>query len=44
MVTGKVDVREAVGQLPEDGAESLDADPTDEADDPELIDEEAAEA
>ena len=44
IVTGKLDVRQAAAQLPEDCAVSLDADPTDEADDPELIDEEATEA
>ena len=44
VVTGKLDVREAAARLPEDTAASLDADPADEADDPEFIDEEAAEA
>ena len=44
VVTGKLDVREAAAQLPEVAAVSLDAEPADETDDPELIDKEAAEA
>ena len=44
VVTGKLDVRDAAAQLPEETATSLEADTTDEADDPELIDEEATEA
>jgi type I restriction enzyme S subunit len=44
VVTGKLDVREAATRLPNDGSADIDVEPTDEADDPELIDEEAAEA
>ena len=44
VVTGKLDVRDAASRLPEATAIDLDAEPIDEADDPELIDEEAAEA
>ena len=44
VVTGKLDVREAAAQLAEDAAASIDTDTTDEADDPELIDEEVTEA
>ena len=44
VVTGRLDVREAAAQLPKDATASLDAEPANEADDPELIDEEAAEA
>ena len=41
VVTGKLDVRDAAARLPDDAAPGLDADLSDEADDPELIDEEA---
>ena len=44
VVTGKLDVREAAAQLPEEAAASIDAETTDETDAPELIDEEATEA
>lgn len=44
VVTGKLDVREAAARLPDDGAAGLDAELDDEADDSELIDEEATEA
>ena len=44
VVTGKLDIREAAAQLPEDAATGIDAEPADEHEDPELIDEEAAEA
>ena len=44
VVTGKLDVRDAAARLPDDATPGLDAATTDEADDPELIDEEATEA
>jgi type I restriction enzyme S subunit len=44
VVTGKLDVREAAARLPDEGATGIDAEATDEADDPALIDEEATEA
>ena len=44
VVTGKLDVREAAGQLPEEAAARMDTEPAADADDPELIDEEATEA
>ena len=44
VVTGKLDVREAAARLPEDATAGIEAEPTDEAEDPELIDEEATEA
>ena len=44
VVTGKLDVRDAIAQLPKEAATSLEAKPADEADDSELTDEEAAEA
>lgn len=44
VVTGKLDVREAVASLPDDVQAGIDTVSTDEADDPELIDEEATEA
>ncbi len=44
VVTGKLDVREAATRLPADLPIALDAVDADAADDPELIDEEAAEA
>jgi len=44
VVTGKLDVREAAARLPDDGAVGIEAEPDDEADDPELLDEEATEA
>lgn len=44
VVTGKLDVREAAARLPEGEATGIDADPAAEADDSELIDEEATEA
>ena len=44
VVTGKLDVREAARQLPEEAAVSIESEPTDEADDPEPIDEEAIKA
>jgi type I restriction enzyme S subunit len=44
VVTGKHDVREAAARLPDDGTVGIEAAPDDEADDPELIDEEATEA
>jgi type I restriction enzyme S subunit len=44
VVTGKLDVREAAARLPDDVAGRLVAESTEEADDPELIDEEATEA
>ena len=44
LVTGKFDVREAAVRLPDEAASGLDVETTDEADEPELIDEEAAEA
>ena len=44
VVTGKLDVREVAAQLPEVAAAGIDAEPDDETDDPELIDEEVAEA
>nr|WP_281375272.1 restriction endonuclease subunit S [Aquabacterium terrae] len=44
VVTGKLDVREAAATLPEAVTAGIEAEPTDEADDSELIDEEATEA
>lgn len=44
VVTGKLDVREAASRLPDDSPTDLQAEPTDEAEAPELIDEEAIEA
>ena len=44
VVTGKLDVREAAARLPEDVTAGIEAEPTDEAEGPELIDEEATEA
>ena len=44
VVAGKLDVREAAAQVPEETATSIEAEAADEADDPELIDEEVAEA
>ena len=44
VVTGKLDVRDAAARLPDDATHGFDADTTAEADDPELIDEEATEA
>lgn len=44
VVTGKLDVREAAARLPEEEATGIDAEPAAEADDSELIDEEASEA
>ena len=44
VVTGKLDVREAAATLPEDATADIDAERADEADDPELIDEEVTEA
>jgi type I restriction enzyme S subunit len=44
VVTGKLDVREAVAGLPDEAAPDFESRPTDEADDSELIDEEATEA
>ena len=44
VVTGKLDVREAAATLPEDATADIEAEPVDEHEDPELIDEEAAEA
>ena len=44
VVTGKLDVREAVTRLPADVSVDLDTGEADAADDPELIDEEAAAA
>jgi len=44
VVTGKLDVCEAAAQLPEDARAGIEAEPTDESDDTELIDEEATEA
>ena len=44
VVTGKLDVREAAATLPEDATAGIEAEPADETDDPELIDEEATEA
>ena len=41
VVTGKLDVREPAAQLPEDDVASLGTEPADEADEHELIDEEA---
>jgi type I restriction enzyme S subunit len=41
VVTGKLDVREAAASLPDEVAPSTEAEPADEADDPELTDEEA---
>lgn len=44
VVTGRLDVRDAAARLPDDSAYGLGADTADEADDTELIPEEAAEA
>ena len=44
VVTGKLDVREAAAQLPEVAPTSVETEAADETDDPELIDEEVAEA
>ena len=44
VVTGKLDVRDAAARLPEDVTASIKAEPTDEADDLELIADEATEA
>ena len=44
VVTGKLDVREATAQLPEDVAIGIEPETIDEAEDSELIDEEATEA
>ena len=44
VVTGKLNVRDAAARLPEDVTASRDVEPTDESEDPELIDEEATEA
>ena len=44
VVTGKLDVREAAASLPDDVQAGIDTVSTDEADAPELIDEEATEA
>ena len=44
IVTGKLDVREAAACLSEDATAGIESEPTDETDDPELIDEEATEA
>ena len=44
VVTGKLDVRKAAAELPEEAVASIGTDPADEAEDPELIDEEATEA
>ena len=44
VVTGKLDVREAAATLPEDATAGIEAEPADETEDPELIDEEATEA
>ena len=44
VVIGKLDVREAAARLPNGAAIGIEAAPTDEADDPEFIDEEATEA
>ena len=44
VVAGKLDVREAASRLPEESANSFEPDPAGEADDPELIAEEATEA
>jgi type I restriction enzyme, S subunit len=44
VVTGKLDVREAAARLPDDGAAGIAAESDEDADAPELIDEEATEA
>ena len=44
VVTGQLDVLEAAIRLPKEEVTAIEADPADEVDDPELIDEEAAEA
>jgi type I restriction enzyme S subunit len=44
VVTGQLDVREAALRLPAEAPQDLEAEPGDEADAPELIDEEATEA
>lgn len=44
VVTGKLDVREAAERLPENASAGIEAEPTDEAEDPGLIEEEATEA
>lgn len=44
VVTGKLDVRDAAAQLPDEAAPILDAETPDGADDPKLLDEEATEA
>ena len=44
VVTGKLDVREAAARLPDEAATAIETEPGDVADNPELIDEEAAEA
>jgi type I restriction enzyme S subunit len=44
VVTGKLEVREAAARLPDDRAAGLTTEPDEEADDTELIDEEATEA
>jgi len=41
VVTGKLDVRDAAVRLPDEAATGIEAEPADEADDPEPIDEEA---
>jgi len=43
-VTGKLDVRDAAARLPVNVTAGTEVEPTDETDDPELIDEEATEA
>jgi type I restriction enzyme S subunit len=40
VVTGKLDVREAAARLPDEDGPGIDAEPTEESDDPELTDEE----
>lgn len=44
VVTGKLDVREAAARLPDEAAPGFDTESTEDADAPELIDEEATEA
>ena len=41
VVTGKLDVRAAAARLPEESGQGIEAEPADNADAPELIDEEA---
>ena len=44
VVTGKLDVREVAARIPDEVVGSIEAEPDEETDDPELIDEEATEA